>query len=359
MARLLVNHRKLRENYGRAAEFCLGIGVAMLPVTKLVLSRPSILAGLPGLKRVADVHPSNLLRAREELGVLTELMRVRRCDLPDIRASCDAVFVSDPAMVRALSAALERDELAAPGQGILPPLPVMLHLEYGDLRDGVPVDHAADVLRGIASTPGLLAEGVSINLGCLDGALPDSGTLERIALDMRRLRRDSGQKLPRCSIGGSLFLSWLEGVRMPEEINELRLGESWFCATCATTGERYASFHDDVFVLELEVLESWTKNVSGNGQGRNAQGGRTNEPFRGRRRRAVLEGGENVAPCADLKPLLPGAVVVGATHEHLVVDVTAMDKPPGCGDTLLFRPGYEAVTQAIMSPFVEICICKD
>jgi predicted amino acid racemase len=189
--------------------------------------------------------------------------------------------------------------------------------------------------------------------------LPDDGTLERIALDMRHLRRDSGQKLPRCSIGGSLFLSWLEGVRMPEEITELRLGESWFCASCATTGERYWGYHDDVFLLELEAFESWTKKVNGSGQGRNAQGGQTLEPFKGPRRRVVLEGGENVAPWTDLTPLQPGAVLIGATHEHTVVDVTAMDNPPTCGDTLLFRPGYEAVTRAVLSPYVEICICEN
>jgi len=45
--------------------------------------------------------------------------------------------------------------------------------------------------------------------------------------------------------------------------------------------------------------------------------------------------------------------VLGASSDHLVLDVDALPEPPAIGDALEFRPGYSATLGLFTSPYVE------
>jgi len=53
-----------------------------------------------------------------------------------------------------------------------------------------------------------------------------------------------------------------------------------------------------------------------------------------------------------LTPLDPRVTVLGASSDHLVVDVDDLPEPPRLGDEIAFVPNYAATLAAFTSPYV-------
>jgi predicted amino acid racemase len=54
-----------------------------------------------------------------------------------------------------------------------------------------------------------------------------------------------------------------------------------------------------------------------------------------------------------LTPIDERVVVLGASSDHLVVDVHDLPEPPRLGDEIAFVPNYAATLAAFTSPYVE------
>jgi predicted amino acid racemase len=342
----------MRANLDAVSAFCRSRDLELLPVTKLLHSRADLLERVdhPALTRIADVQAANLARLDKTVTRGRELLRPRFQDAAETSLHATRVFLSDPTLAKRLG------ELRTALGG--PPLGVMLMLEAGDLRDGVPADQAETVVKAVAGFKGISLDGVAVNYGCLAGAVPTAVALEHLAEQTRVLRRRTGVPLPRLSVGGTVLWNQIQTQALPPEVNELRLGEAFFFAWNTSLGVPVQGLSPEVFELELEVLEVWTKNVGSELPGMetayNAFGENHVQPFTGARRRAVLDGGENFSPWRALLPLVPGVTCVGATHEYTVVDITDSPQSWAAGDTLRFRPGYEAVARAFHSPFLSL-----
>lgn len=340
-----------RQNLDTVWNLCAGRGLDLLTVTKVVQSRPDILGSVvhPGLAHVADVYPANFGPLDPGGYPDRAVLRPLSADAPLTARYATRAFLSDPRLGRVLSAA----RVAAGG----PPLGIWVMVEAGDLRDGVPWDEVPGVVCSLAGLPGLEVRGLAVNLGCLAGALPDPGLLGRLAEGLVRVRRRTGLPVPGFSVGGTVFWEILYAAEVPPEITELRLGEAVFFGWDTSSGRPVRGLSADVFRLDLEVLETWTKEVSPvppGFTGLNAFGERAAPGPAGTRGRSVLEGGLNLAPQKGLQSLSPGCTVVGETHEYTVVDWTEAVEPPEAGGVLGFRPTYEAVTRCFLSPHLTV-----
>jgi predicted amino acid racemase len=74
---------------------------------------------------------------------------------------------------------------------------------------------------------------------------------------------------------------------------------------------------------------------------------------RGDRRRAILALGRQDTVPEVLHPLDPRVEVLGASSDHLVLDVEELDRSPAMGDRVSFVPGYAALLQSFTSPYVD------
>jgi predicted amino acid racemase len=68
----------------------------------------------------------------------------------------------------------------------------------------------------------------------------------------------------------------------------------------------------------------------------------------GWRRRAILALGEQDMRISGLRPKRQGVTIVGASSDHLVVDVTDAVPPVQLGEELAFNPLYTAVATAMV-----------
>ena len=352
MARLTLRLSALRSNLDAVTAFCSGLNLEFLFVTKVLQSKPDLLTALAhaGVKRIADVHASNFRHHDEARSPHRAVLRPRFGDIAAVAEHATRVFVSDPVLARRLG---EAREFRFPGR----PLEVTLMVETGDLRDGVPWSDLPEVIRTLARVPGLEITGLGTNFGCLAGAIPDQDALGAMADGLKQVRRASGHPVPGFSLGGTVFWDLLRDTPVPPEFTELRLGEAAFFGWNTSLGGPVAGLTHEVFRLDLEVLEVWRKHVvavPGGPSGFNAFGEKPIQAHTGLRRRAVLDGGENLAPMRALTPLDPGCILMGETHEYTVIDCQNSHSPVVSGERLGFRPGYEAVARCFLSPFLEV-----
>jgi predicted amino acid racemase len=70
------------------------------------------------------------------------------------------------------------------------------------------------------------------------------------------------------------------------------------------------------------------------------------------RRRAICAIGRQDAPPEGLTPIDPRVKVLGASSDHLVLDVEELPVPPEIGGSLEFTPGYGATLALFTSPYV-------
>jgi predicted amino acid racemase len=74
---------------------------------------------------------------------------------------------------------------------------------------------------------------------------------------------------------------------------------------------------------------------------------------RGERRRAICALGRQDAPPEGLTPLDARVEILGASSDHLILDVDALDRAPALGESITFVPTYAATLQLFTSPYVQ------
>ena len=141
--------------------------------------------------------------------------------------------------------------------------------------------------------------------------------------------------------------------RMPGAVDTLRIGETILLGVDTLTREPTLGLHLDAFTVSAPVIECLVKPSLP--RGTSAQDAFGNFPTftdRGERRRAICALGRQDAPPEGLTPVDPRVEVLGASSDHLILDVDALDRPPALGETITFVPTYAATLQLFTSPYV-------
>ncbi len=142
---------------------------------------------------------------------------------------------------------------------------------------------------------------------------------------------------------------------MPAAINTLRIGESILLGVDTLTRDPLPlGLRLDAFVVSAPVIECLTKPSLPRGtSAQDAFGNRPTFTDRGERRRAICALGRQDAPPEGLVPVDPRVQVLGASSDHLILDVEDLERPPALGESLSFVPNYAATLQLFTSPYVQ------
>jgi predicted amino acid racemase len=134
----------------------------------------------------------------------------------------------------------------------------------------------------------------------------------------------------------------------------MRIGEAILLGHETTHRRPWPDTYQDAFVLHAEVLELKTKpSVPLGERGEDAFGKVPAFTDRGLIKRAILNVGREDVSIEGLKPIDAGIVILGASSDYLIVDVTGATRPVAMGDTMAFLPDYAALLAAMTSPYVE------
>lgn len=326
-------------------------------MTKAVRGDPRVARALldGGVDGLADSRLENLRRLRD--GVDPGQVLLLRAPPPgrgwEAVTLADGVLCTSPELGRELAAAAAR---LRPGR----PWWVILPVDLGDLREGVLPEElpraAVGLERELARASGRRdpdrrahVAGLAANMACLAGVVPTRAHLEELVALARETGRVLGRSLS-VSGGNTAVLPLLLGEGVPPGLDDLRVGEGILLGRDSLERRPLPGCHVDAFRFVATILEVGKKPSAPVGRkAEDAFGGHPVFVDRGRRRRAVLAAGRQDCVPDGLSPLAEGVEVVGASSDHLVVDVEEYPGPIGPGTELGFSVGYACLLQAMTS----------
>jgi predicted amino acid racemase len=336
----------IRRNTEATVRLCAPQGIEVVGATKACCGQPdvarAILAG--GASKLAESRLDNVRRLREA-GIDAEIMLLRLPALSEAREVVRLTQVSlnsQAETVRALSQ-------AAASEGVKHQ--VILMLETGDRREGVMPERALDTAREMAGLPNIELIGMGANTTCIAGVLPTLKNTQLLIDTAERVERRLGIHFKTISAGNSASLALVLRNEMPERANQLRIGGAIMIGEVDSTGDWPGALpHQDAFTVRAEVIEVETKPSAPEGiLAPNAFGDIPNWPDLGHRRRAILALGRQDLQIESLVPERAGVKILGASSDHLVLDVTEASPAVCLGEEMAFRPLYGAVATGMAS----------
>ncbi len=359
--RLVYDLTKLRQNLDAVSETVHQGDCSMMVVTKGVCADARIVELLishPGVDYLADSRVKNLKtyagKARVA-GKKTVLLRLPMlCEVADVVRYADLSFNSELATIRALSeAATEADVVHN----------ILLMIDLGDLREGIFFRDEEQIFQAVSEILAMKhihLQGVGVNLTCYGAIIPKNDNLSQLVEIAKKIEARFGIELQMVSGGNSssIYLlgenEALKERQLPAGINNLRLGESFLLGNDTAYETKLPGTCSDTMLLEAQIVELKEKPSLPIGEpGVDAFGQKPVYEDRGVIRRAILAIGKQDAEPGSMTPIDPGIDILGASSDHLIVDVTRSKTEYKVGDVLSFTLGYGGMLKAATSPYVE------
>jgi predicted amino acid racemase len=345
---LRINLEKIRNNTRELARRCKEHGIHLAGVTKGVCGFPEVAFAMieGGCTSLFDSRVANLRRLKEAgIPVPLHLLRIPMLgELEEVIELAKGTLVS-------MTETIERLDLLC-GQRRRE-LEVFLMVDVGDLREGIWPDEMERFAQVLRRSQWVRCIGIGTNLGCFGGVLPTPLNLTRLVELKGELERLLALPVPLVSGGGTSSLYLLEEGCMPSGVNHLRIGEAILLGRDVSRNRVLPGMHRDAFLFEAEIIELRRKpSVPIGTIGADAFGNVPVFKDRGVRLRAILAAGRQDVVPEGLFPTAGGVHVLGASSDHLLLDVEDMVPAPRLGDVLSFEMSYGAMLAAATSPYV-------
>jgi len=346
--RIEIDLQKIEENVRKIVELCDYHGIRIAAVTKLVCGHPELAAILAnsGIEMLADARIENIKRY-VSLDTPKMMLRLPMASQVDqVIELCDVSLVSDFEMMRLLSeSALKRQTVHK----------VIIMIDLGDLREGIYYEKDIQVTVDQArELPGIQLIGIGTNLSCYGGVMPTQEALEKLVALKERLNTayDLDMKVVSGGNSGTLSLLINEGT-LPKGINHLRLGASVLMGI-GLNDEPINSLKQNTFRLVCEVIEVKKKPSVPVGEiGLDAFGNKPVFEDKGEITRCICAiGKQDICP-SDLIPCDKGIEILGASSDHLILDVTQCEMNYHIGDAIAFDLTYGGCLSLMTSEYVQ------
>ncbi|MGH3459288.1 alanine/ornithine racemase family PLP-dependent enzyme [Aeromicrobium sp.] len=330
-ARVLVDHLALK-------------GIRVTGVTKAALGSPGVADAMlrGGVTGLGDSRVENVVRLRAAgvTGPITLIRSPMPSEVARVVRNADISLNTEAVVLEALSTAATRQSTTHA---------VILMVELGDLREGVPASDVVDLALVVGRQPGLRLLGLGTNLACQNGIAPDDRKMAELSRLVEQVEFACGNELSVVSGGNSANLDWALAADDVGRIDELRLGEAILLGTEPLQRRPIAGLRTDAFTLVAEVIEAREKPAQPWGDAAQAAFGERPRRVRtGTVRQAILAVGRQDVDPDGLRPP-EGITVMGTSSDHLVVDVG--DHEVSVGDEIAFQLDYSALLRAMTSPF--------
>ncbi len=344
--KLIIDLKKLKENSQLLANLCFTENIEPVGVTKVTCGDPKVARAMMagGIRMLAESRVENARRLKTA-GIDAPLLLLRLPMLSQVDAVVELFqcsLNSELATIRALDA-------AAAKAGVVHE--IILMVDLGDLREGILPSQLEEMVLEIAELKNIRLLGLGTNLTCYGGVIPTWDNLGQLLEYNRKAEKLYSHLLPVISGGNSSSLPLLLEGHLPP-VTQLRLGESIVLGRETVDRQPIPGAHLDCFQIQAEIIEIRKKPSVPIGKiGQDAFGGTPVFEDRGIHLRAILALGRQDVVVDGLETP-EGIDILGASSDHLLLDVTKYPKSLAVGDVLTFTPGYGALLAAMTSAFV-------
>lgn len=231
---------------------------------------------------------------------------------------------------------------------------VILMIELGDLREGIPPEDLLQVMREALELPNVRIRGLGTNLACFAGAVPNEGHMNRLVELTKEVEEKLGLELPVISGLNSSGLELIRSGGLPGRINHARIGEAILLGRETIRRRPWPGTYQDAFLLHAEILELKKKPSMPIGErSEDAFGGLPIFKDDGDIERALLNVGREDVTVEGLTPLDSRVTILGGSSGYLVVDVSRAKGSYRVGQELSFLLNYSALLRASTSEYVK------
>lgn len=353
--RMTVDLGKLRHNLDVVTEDCRKAGISVCGAIK----------GFNGLPEAVKVFAqagciqlgtSRMRQIKElkTLGIDASYLLLR---IPMISETEDVVEFSDISLNSDMTVLKALDDAAG---RVGKKHGVILMVDLGDLREGFwDKEELADCAAYVEANLGNLElKGVGTNLGCYGSIKPTVEKMNELIQVAELVEERIGRRLEFISGGAtSSYPLVLDGV-MPERINHLRIGEGIIndYDLPEIWGLDITNMHSDIFVMEAEVIEVRDKPSHPVGEICIDSFGRKPEYIdRGIRKRALVAAGKlDYALNDKIFPQIEGVEVIGASSDHMILDIEDCRTEIRVGDIIRFNLSYPSLMYLSNDKYVTV-----
>lgn len=342
-----VNRKHLLENVKQVAAICKKRNVFVTGVTKAFGADPEIAKVFVegGIRKLGDSRVKNL-KLLETLDAEKWLIRP-----PMLSGVKDLVLYADVSLNSELRTIKAINESAL----IIGKVhKVILMVDLGDIREGF-IDHEElmQVALETERMDGVHLYGIGVNLTCFSFVQSDSEKMNHLVQLSHMIGEKIGRPLEVVTGGNSATLDLMFRDGMSADVNNLRLGESLLFGKERTNYSFLPGTHKDVFTLECQIVEVKEKpSIPWGVIGVDSYGKSPSFDDKGMRMKAICAVGKQDFDIETSAPIDTDIIVLGASSDHLMLDVTDCVKSYEVGDIVQFELGYFSTMRAFTSKYV-------
>lgn len=339
---------RITYNAEQVVKRCQAHDIEVLGITKGFCTLPLIVnamlrGGVPGL---ADARLDNIvaLRSKGFNQHITMLRNPRLNRSHQVVASANSSVNSELLVIKALSMA---------GRPGCKPHEIILMVDVGDLRKGVIPENVLETARKICLMKGVKLAGLGTSMGCFGGVLPSASNLSLLAELGRDIENKLGIELDVISGGGTSTLKLIEEHNIPSGINQLRVAEGILLGNDTTHNRSIDYLSPDAFIIKAEVIELNTQPcLAMSRKGHKTFSSITVSKGRDIRKRAIVALGMQDVAVDGLTPLNDRTFILGASSDHMILDVEESVPAIKIGSQIAFRPNYASLLNLCGSKYV-------
>lgn len=366
--RLVIDIKKLEDNVKTLAAITKDDGnCSLMIVTKGLcadLEMVKMLAKRPEVDFVADSRIKNIKsysKIVRDAGKKTVLIRIPMLsEVDEIVKHVDVCFNSEMETVRAIDKAAAKEGKVQD---------VLLMIDLGDLREGIFFENEDEILKDameIKDMKNVNLYGIGVNLTCYGAIIPKHENLSKLVEIARKIEAKTGLKLEMVSGGNSSSIYLIESdkmprigrmpkdEKMPEGINNLRLGEAFLLGNDTAYETEIQNTHHDAIKLQAQIVELKEKPSLPIGEvGVDAFGEKPYYEDKGIMKRAIIAVGKQDTDLGSMTPVDERIEIMGGSSDHIILDLTACNGDYKLGDIVEFTVGYGGMLKLVTSPYVD------
>lgn len=348
--RLVIDLKKVKNNLDKITEMVKGSGCSLMIVTKGYCADMEIYKLLEGsnIDYLADSRIQNL---RKYEGTKKERVLLRlpmMSEAEEVVAHADLSLNSEIETIRKLNeAAINQNKKHK----------ILLMIDLGDLREGIffkNEDEIYHAVEEILKLSNIELHGLGVNLTCYGAVIPKQDNLSILVETAAKIEKKFNIKLQMLSGGNSSSVYLIGKKELPEGINNLRVGEAFLLGDETAYSQMLEGFYDDAFTLEAEIIELKEKQSVPIGEtGVDAFGNKPVYEDLGVIKRAIIAVGRQDVDPDNLHPIDSEISILGASSDHLILNMNNTAKDYKVGDVVKFKLSYSSLLRATTSSYVE------
>lgn len=346
--KLEIDINKLKQNVKIISRMCHDKNISLAFVTKSFCARKEIVEKLveEGIDYIADSRINNLKKLKD-INLPKILIRIPMIsELEDVIKYSDISFNSELKTIKALNEICESKNIIHN---------IVLMFDLGDLREGYFYEEDLfNNIENIQKFENIKMVGIATNLTCYGAIIPSEINTGRLVEIAKNVENKFGLNLEIVSGGNSSSLDLMMNDNMPKGVTNLRIGESIVLGRETAYGKNIEGAYQDAFKLVCEVVECKEKPSVPIGEiGVDAFGNKPVYEDRGILKRAIIAIGKQDIDMDSLTPVDPFITILGASSDHMILDVTKSNQKYNIGDKVEFLLTYGGLMSSSTSEYVE------